>query len=62
MKISIYKSIQKFATPRLCEFNEIFTSNNGNSSSGIIEAPFFHLPAVNIGTARQRVEIWALMY
>jgi len=54
--IKIYKNIPRNDYLGLLKISNVMV---GNSSSGIIEAPSFHLPAVNIGTrqlGRERAE------
>ena len=54
--IRIYKNISRIDYLGLLKISSVMI---GNSSSGIIEAPFFHLPVVNIGsrqTGRERAD------
>jgi len=48
--IKVFKSLPHQDYVSLMKYSQVII---GNSSSGIIEAPFFHLPAVNIGTRQK---------
>jgi len=56
LKIIENSKIKQFSTIPFNEFINILKHSSaliGNSSSGIIEAPFLHIPSINIGTRQE---------